>query len=763
MPTPSTRHPDYTIADTGVLAAEANRIGRRPRCGLALSGGGIRSAAFALGVLQAFAGHHILPRFDYVSSVSGGGYIAAALTWWLKQGLPADTRWRTPAGTAPGNFPFPPSAGKRASATQRALLDYLRFHSSYLLPGNGLDFLSILAILLRNILLSLGMHISVFSTTMVIFMTPLVIACQHSLLPPLAIGSLATTLFPDSTHLFYNDAATIIDKTLSAALIHFTSAAVYIFVLSSVLFSVGTFVFQILQKLGNQKKWSSIRYRTRVGFQRWFGYLMKLLVMLGVVALPPVVNILTPNQFAYCLGMLLVAVVCMFYPFGFQIFETRTTLRRVTRTAAAIVFIYVVVVMSYGVAAALMEEIRGLPSLLEINAWSVTRSSVRLALQTHVYLVLSAGLILLNLFIGIFVNVNYVGVHRMYRDRLMELFLPDPDAVRSGNWGRATRANEALIEDMCQSPTTRPYHLINANVVLVDSPTKKFRERGGANFVISPLYCGSDATGWRRTEQYMKVHDPGITLPTAMAISGAAASPYAGAGGSGWSRDTMVSLVMSMLGLRLGYWAPHPNPKKTGWGIPNYIWPGLTSVFLVGGLNEKSKIVDLTDGGHFENLGLYELIRRRLEVIVVCDASADAGYRGDALAVATERVRVDFGATIEWPDPDHGPQHLEPVIPAGTGSVGRGKVAKRAFAVGRINYEDGSEGMLIYIKPTMIAGMGEDVVSYKMKDANFPHQTTADQFFDELQFEAYRELGVFLGENTAPMVKEACREAGNGV
>ena len=97
--------------------------------------------------------------------------------------------------------------------------------------------------------------------------------------------------------------------------------------------------------------------------------------------------------------------------------------------------------------------------------------------------------------------------------------LPNLRNVRSNRWGLATQSDDALIENMCQSPNRRPYHLINTNVVLVDSLEAKYRGRGGDSFVVSPLYCGSDATGWRKSDDYMKSAGRGMTLPTAMAIS----------------------------------------------------------------------------------------------------------------------------------------------------------------------------------------------------------------------------------------------------
>lgn len=355
------------------------------------------------------------------------------------------------------------------------------------------------------------------------------------------------------------------------------------------------------------------------------------------------------------------------------------------------------------------------------------------------------------LVVGFFVSVNYAGIHRIYRDRLMELFLPNRKAVQDQRWYPATEADSVLIEQVCKQPNVRPYHLLNANVVLVDSSNEKYRERGGANFIMSPLFCGSDATGWRRSFDYMRGGDTGLRLATAMAISAAAASPHAGPRRSAGTRSRMVSLAMSILNLRLGYWAPHPkpNPKRAKKEIPNFFFPGVVPALNRGFLSEDRRFLDLTDGGHFENLGLYELVRRRLKLIVVCDCSRDPSFEYTDLATAMERIRVDFGVQISFRD-DRSLDGIEP----GDGDASRSNkgFSQRGFAVADIMYSkrDGDSagyGTLVYIKPTILQGLSPEIVSYRRRNNDFPNEGTANQFFHEAQFEAYRELGFTIGES----------------
>ena len=128
---------------------------------LAISGGGIRSASFGLGVMQGLIKFNILEEIDYISSVSGGGYISAALTWFLKKGIP-DRRQKDaggnetkelmsiPASTNRAGFPL----GKKGSAgryeSDGNVLDYIRQHGNYLTPGFGLNTMSLFAVALRS-------------------------------------------------------------------------------------------------------------------------------------------------------------------------------------------------------------------------------------------------------------------------------------------------------------------------------------------------------------------------------------------------------------------------------------------------------------------------------------------------------------------------------------------------------------------------------------------------------------------------------------
>jgi hypothetical protein len=354
---------------------------------------------------------------------------------------------------------------------------------------------------------------------------------------------------------------------------------------------------------------------------------------------------------------------------------------------------------------------------------------------------------------GLFVNLNYFSLGRMYRDRLAETFLPNCDAVKTNQWQPATESDGTKLAEVNGDDQQGPYHLINTNVILTDAKASKFRGRGGDNFILSPIACGSNATrGWVTTDDFDRGN---MTLATAMAISGAAANPHTGPAGGGLTRSKAVSFLMFLLGVRLGYYVanPHREVSDARRGItrmfkPNYYYPGIYQGLLGSGFDTSAGYLELSDGGHFENLGLYELVRRRVDLIIVSDGGADPAFSFQDLANAVEKVRVDFGVIIKFDDGDYDLTHLMPGS-AGDGLfVERYALAARGFAIGQIYYdgENGQVGTLLYVKTTMTKDLPADIYGYKDAHQSFPDQSTADQFFDEIQFEAYRELGYRIGK-----------------
>jgi hypothetical protein len=279
---------------------------------------------------------------------------------------------------------------------------------------------------------------------------------------------------------------------------------------------------------------------------------------------------------------------------------------------------------------------------------------------------------------------------------------------------------------------------------MVNDLNPKLFERGGDNFILSPLYIGSNSTGWQRTPAYIADHGP-VTLPTAMAASGAAINSYAAYIGEGITREKLVSIAMILMNLRLGWWFAKPNswsPK------PNHIFPGFWAGVLGWGHTSKSKFVELSDGGDFDNLGLYELVRRRLKIILILDGEEDEASAMPALVSVAQRVRDDFNVVI---DLDKRVDNLMP-LPA-SGFPADVAFSKSAYFTAKINYPGNKvggkvveepAGILVYVKARMTEDLGFIVRGYRAKNSNFPNDPTLNQFFEPEQFEAYRALGFVL-------------------
>jgi hypothetical protein len=163
----------------------------------------------------------------------------------------------------------------------------------------------------------------------------------------------------------------------------------------------------------------------------------------------------------------------------------------------------------------------------------------------------------------------------------------------------------------------------------------------------------------------------------------------------------------------------------------------------------------LSDGGHFENTACYELIRRRLPLIVVLDDGADPAYEFEDLANLVRKVRIDFGAEVEFLDRSGAAAMLRTNAGA-LGPIGGlnelsgrlGQMPGAAHAVlARVHYHDPvAESLVLFVKPSLTGDEPLDVQQYRSTHATFPQETTADQFFDEAQWESYRCLGQHVAD-----------------
>jgi len=332
------------------------------------------------------------------------------------------------------------------------------------------------------------------------------------------------------------------------------------------------------------------------------------------------------------------------------------------------------------------------------------------------------ALLLINRFL---LDINITSPHGFYRDRLSKAFL-----FRVTEEGEADPLDDLKLSELNGPGTAAPFHLVNVALNLQGSTAPDLRGRACDFFTFSRNYCGGARTGWAATRD-MEKYDRHLDLATAMAISGAAAAPNMGT-----TTNRALVFIMTLLNIRLGYWSPNPSAVnrdflfkrfRLGGAKPTLIWKE-----ALGRLDEKGTHVNISDGGHIENLAIYQLLKRRCKFVLAIDGECDPNMQFGGLTTLMRFARIDMGVDIDI--------DLDPL------RKGQDGLSESHWALGRIRYADGSEGQLLYIKLSFIGDEPEYVRSYREEHPLFPHEPTSDQFFTEAQFEAYRALGAHACE-----------------
>jgi predicted acylesterase/phospholipase RssA len=390
-----------------------------------------------------------------------------------------------------------------------------------------------------------------------------------------------------------------------------------------------------------------------------------------------------------------------------------------------------------------------------------------------------------------FVNLNATSLHSYYRDQLAETFLEpianrdrtirlsELDTTRSGapyllisatvNRLPGDRDPSLLTRSVPEGPTPAE-ELSNRPVAVSEAPCKResLGETPTESFLLSRHYCGAPGLGYRQTAAFMNDR---LELDDALAISGAAFSPVQ-------TGNPLIGFLMTIFNLRLGQWVHNPARRPgPAWNdlqwIPTahaILW-GSVSEWLFGATSRAWHF--LTDGGHHENLGVWPLLERRCKLIIVSDASQDGVSAFSDLLRVVRRARFERGILIlgmhvpagELPGAGYQPGEalalLRPTRPLPfSGKLGEsgGEEAKsggapclrlsaRHFFLAQIVYPDTAErGYLIYLKPTITGDEPVELLAYAAMNADFPHNPTLDQLYDEDRFESYRQLGEHIGD-----------------
>ncbi|WP_202845123.1 patatin-like phospholipase family protein [Luteimonas saliphila] len=362
-------------------------------------------------------------------------------------------------------------------------------------------------------------------------------------------------------------------------------------------------------------------------------------------------------------------------------------------------------------------------------------------------LLLILGALALWLLFGWAVNVNEFSLNAFYRNRLVRCYLGASNDHRNPEPTTNFDVQDDLVladlVEVVRHDGTRPlYPLVGTALNMVAAKQLDWQDRKAASFCLTPGWCGylppdsragdapigdrAAATAGTASAAPGGAHvdslAASLTLGSAIAISGAAVNPN-----MGYHSSPAVTFLLTLFDARLGWWLPNPRHPEHPRADSSPFFGRWLLAEMLGRTHAGGKFVHLSDGGHFENLGLYELVRRRCRFILCVDAAADADRAFADLGNAVHKCRVDFGADID--------------IDVAALAARDGALAERSCAVGRITYADGSVGTLLYLKPTLTGEEPADIAHYARSHHCFPHEPTSDQFFDEAQFESYRRLG----------------------
>jgi hypothetical protein len=824
-----------------------------PLSALCLSGGGIRSATFNLGVLQAMARLGCLDKFDYFSSVSGGGYIAG----WLKA-------WMRRRGTRAVIDDLNERVPDNPLAPEPNAIDQLREYSNYLTPRKGLfsgDTWAAVATILRNMILNWLIIVPALGAVCLMFQLAYLIVAQtvpkattayvligaalalslmasiniHRLrhvkkdkeqirdqeaivrlgLVPLvgsafflatAVSAVYTVRMPWRDRLgfalvwcvvvpligwglhewgrvrdehgvvrWYDALALTVSDTVAALLLFALSASAQtyllqrpaLYVLGAVpillaIYLVARTLFVAFSNVAVERFSDPRRGAVDDAEREWWARLsgLVLLSMMGWLAIGAVTLVgwslgrgllgkYLPTALAGLGGITGIITIVLGASGETGVKSTTgakdaSPAKEIALKFAAPIFCIATAIVLAHTTELLGRVVTGAPDLLVIpddfHAHVLASVQTRTVFEFALLPVFFAALAVV---MGYAVNINRFSLHGFYRNRLVRAYLGASNPQRAPDpFTGFDIADNLMLHDLwheSEDPAQdcrRPLPLINTTLNLVASKRKlAWQLRKAESFSMTPFYCGNFFEGYRRSDEYTG----GITLGTALTISGAATNPN-----MGYHSSPSIGFLLTLANARLGAWfgnTNHHGDKTYKHSGPKWALAPLISE-LIGATTAQGRYINLSDGGHFENLGLYEMVLRRCRFVFLSDAGHDPEGGFEDLGNAIRKIRIDFGISIAFETKIH--------------IVARAETKESLYcAIGTIRYSDvdgtnAKDGTLIYIKPALYDGSNApipyDIYSYSRASEAFPHEPTADQWFDESQFESYRALGAYVIE-----------------
>ncbi len=805
LPLPPSNPPENPAEEAELEKNLLAAIDRHPTelAALCLSGGGIRSATFALGAMQGLARFSLLEHFHYLSTVSGGGYIGSWLSAW--RSLHSDTSV------------FKALNAAEQEGHDRPQIAGLRADSNYLTPTLGLlsaDTWTVITLYVRNLLLNWLLFFPFFAGCLLfphLCYAILHYSHEHYFRPDpfLAAGcvlltvSLSFAVFGrfrmDGRWISKARFLIFVLTPLVASAASFTMAAVFwghrgssgfcvdpiVLVLGAM---VGASIYAISWVLGRTaagKRGGKILPKDLLA---WIaaGAIVGMLISVGIQFMAwwsdhtEAIVVLGPSAvvISYLIGDIAYAGAASFSPRGnidrewlaraagwlsavavmwalisgvalyahyalklprtglgvggvsgiVTLFLGSSGLTAATKAAEALKNVSLCRIASGAavIFALILATLLSLAGQKAAMLWGSNRANPSIAIELVLVIVLVGGAFLVSLF----VNVNRFSLHALYRNRLVRAFLGSARAAERHAdpfTGFDPSDDLRMAEVVPITGQSRLFHVINTALNVVSAENPAWQERKAESFAITRLFSGNPIVRYQPTATYGDRHG-GISLGTAMAISGAAVSPN-----QGYNSSPLIGFLLMLFNVRLGWWLGNPREKHFRLEGPTWgIVPALKE--LAGATTDEGEWVYLSDGGHFENLGLYEMIRRRCRFIVISDASCDPKCTFEDLGNATRKAYIDFGVSIEFEKLSIQPRQTPPA-------------AGVSCAIGSIKYPGSDRlGWLLYIKPTYHGTERADIRSYAAAHGKFPHESTTEQWFSESQLESYRALGANVVE-----------------
>ena len=814
--------------------------GNQPLVGLALSGGGIRSATFGLGLLQALARKDLLRRVDYVSTVSGGGYIGTFL------GGLFQPRTLDENGRARVHERTPSAVRGLLTDLRSAPLSWLRDNGRYLTPGGSGDNLQLGVVTLRNWVALQALLTVCLLTAFLLF---------HSL----------------QALLFLRWPQRFDPASVWSPILHATPLLVIFWILPAgwAYWLICRPKDQQAEAEGTESKWlprfawTPVLTIAVISMLAWHLLLLGgrpflrdwipgvlgprgrfLLVLLGMTSLFALVFMAlawsrvvlsrkAPGQpdahptlyprfwltealrlgFLVALVLLALGLVDSAGKWLFQSFplwwnqhglgqapSVKAFSAGITSLAAALSALAVALQKIHGLFNRQQEKPLRLPVkwLLAIGAlllasviliglatlsqgilwgWTSPGAAALRTAWTRVLPAALAGALLTWVLGRNLCFLNQSGFGPFYSSMLTRAYLGASNETRpvSGTSSWVVEGDDLALQLYRPDLAGGPLHLLNVTVNETAGGASQLLQQDRKGMVLalgpagmslgvrhhalweqrgvslSPLESSQGHQVFVSPGKDPVIHPEALSLGRWMGISGAAVCP-----GMGSRTNLGQALLLGIFNIRLGHWWD----SGTGSGyllerqLPVVCY--LEQEFLGRFLGTNGHGWYLTDGGHFENTGAYELIRRRTPLILVSDAGQDVEYRFGDLANLVERVRMDFGAEVEFLDEaalrhffggqDPGELGLAGLEALQARGPGDARFGESCAALALVRYpETAGASVLVLVKPSLWKSLPLDVLAYAQSREQFPQESTGDQFFSEPQWEGYRKLGETIG------------------